>query len=120
MNQSRRTANWVRHSTPDIGGVDATSRRSREACFKGADGRQARARQGEALIVVGNGTSSKERIPKYFGNPNHPVCAAEVASHLFLDGAATPSVSGGEFASLTFIPSFYDRAYKSCFDGADS
>ncbi len=29
-------------------------------------------------------------------------------------------VSRGEFASLTFIPSFYDRAYKRCFDGADS
>jgi hypothetical protein len=39
-------------------------------------------------MVVENGTSSKERIPKHFVNPNHPVCAAEVASHLFLDGAA--------------------------------
>ena len=27
---------------PDIGGVDATSRRSREASFDGADGREAR------------------------------------------------------------------------------
>ena len=25
--------------------------------------------------MVGNGTSFKERIPKYFGNPNHPACA---------------------------------------------
>src|SRR5215475_8615707 len=51
---------------PDTGGVDATSRRSREASFDGADGREARARQGEALIVVGNGTLSKEeRIPKH-------------------------------------------------------
>jgi hypothetical protein len=32
----------------------------------------------------------EERITKYFGNPNHPVCAAAVASHLFLDGEATP------------------------------
>jgi hypothetical protein len=52
--------------------------------------------------LVGNGTSAKERIPKHFGNPNHyscfalsgsrlaPVCADAVASHLFLDGAATP------------------------------
>src|SRR5215831_13149596 len=55
-----------------IGGVDATSRRSSEASFNGADG------------VVGNGTSCKKRIPKHFGNPDHPVCAAAVASHLFL------------------------------------
>jgi hypothetical protein len=50
-------------SPPEIGGVDATSRRSREASFDGADG------------VVKNGTSSTERIPKHFGNPDHPVCA---------------------------------------------
>jgi len=30
------------------------------------------------------------------GIPNHPVCAAAEASHLFLDGAASPPVSGGE------------------------
>jgi hypothetical protein len=41
-------------------------------------------------------TSSKERILKQFVNPNQPVCAAAVASHLFVDGAATPPVSGGE------------------------
>src|SRR5215475_2038393 len=35
---------WARHSPPDMGGVDATSRRSREASFDGADGREARAR----------------------------------------------------------------------------
>src|SRR2546430_4964083 len=29
---------------------------------------------------------------------DHPVCAASVASHLFLNGAATPPVSGGECA----------------------
>jgi hypothetical protein len=46
--------------------------------------------------VVENGTSSKERILKQFVNPNHPVWAVSVASHLFLDGAATPPVSGGE------------------------
>jgi hypothetical protein len=109
--------NWVRHRTPDIGGVDATSKRIREASFNGADGREARARQGEASIVVGNGTSSKQRIPKQFGIPNHPACAAAVASHLFLDGAATPPVSGGEFASLTFVHSVYDRTYKTFPEG---
>ena len=76
--------NWARHSPPDTGGVDVTSRRSREASFKGADG------------VVENETSLKECILKHFVNPDHPVCAAAVASHLFLDGAATPPVSGGE------------------------
>jgi hypothetical protein len=86
--------NWARHSPPDTGGVDATSRRSREASFNGADG------------VVENGTFSKERIPEHFGNPDHPVCAAAVASHLFLDGAATPPVSGGELpASHSFTAS---------------
>jgi len=100
------------YSPPDTGGVDATSRRSREASFDGADGREARARQGEALIVVGNGTtSSKERMPKHFGNPNHPVCAATVASHLFIDGAATPPMSGGEWRAQ-FIHTVIDRAYN--------
>jgi hypothetical protein len=64
--------NWARLSPPDTGGVDTTSRRSREASFNGADG------------VVGNGISSEGRIPRHFGNPDHPVCAAAVASHLFL------------------------------------
>src|SRR5215467_12231379 len=87
--------NWARHSPPDIGGVDATSRRSREASFDGADG------------VVRNGTiSSKGRIPEQFGLPDHPVCAAAVASRLFLDGAATPPILGGELlASHSFIAS---------------
>src|SRR5215467_14315913 len=64
------------NSPPDTGGVDATSRRSREAPFNGADG------------VVKNGTSTKKRIPKHFGNPDHPVCAA------------TPPVSGGEWRPI--------------------
>jgi hypothetical protein len=86
--------NGERHSPPSIGGVDATSRRSREASFDGADG------------VVKDGTSSKERILKEFGNPNHPVCAAKVASHLFLDGAATSPDTGGELpGSDSFTPS---------------
>ena len=87
--------NRVRHSPPDIGRVDATSRRGREASVNGADG------------VVENGTTpSKEGIPIHFGTPNHPVCAAAVASHLFLDGAATPPMSGGELlASHSFTAS---------------
>jgi hypothetical protein len=83
----------ARHSPPDIGGVDATSRRSREASVNGAAG------------VVGNGTISRGRIAKHVGTPNHPVCAASLASHLFLYGAATPPVSGGELqASPSFTP----------------
>jgi len=74
--------NRPRHSPPEIGGVDATSRRSREASFKGADG------------VVKYGTLLREPSPKHFGNPDHPVCAAAVASHLLIDGAATPPISG--------------------------
>jgi hypothetical protein len=85
--------------------VDATSRRSREASFDGADG------------VVGIGIiSSKERIPKQFGNPDHPVCAAAVASHPFLDGAATPPISGGEWPASTFMHNFHDRICKHYLD----
>ena len=54
----------------------------------------------------------KNAILKQFGNPNHPVCAAVVASHLFLDGAATPPVSGGELRAAQFIHTFYDHDYN--------
>jgi hypothetical protein len=75
------------NSPPDIGGVDATSRKSCEASFNGADG------------VV--------RHDETFRHANHPVCAAAVASHLFLDGAATP-MSGGEWRGQ-FIYTFHER-----------
>jgi len=65
--------------------VDATSIRSREASFNGAD------------EVVQNGTSSKKCILTNFVNPNHPVCGAKEATRHFIDAAATPPVSGGEF-----------------------
>jgi len=29
---------------------------------------------------------------------DHPVCAASVASHLFITGAATPPLQGGEYS----------------------
>jgi hypothetical protein len=61
-----------RHTPPDVGGVDATSRRSREASFNGAGG------------VVENGTSSKERILKHFVNPNHPSAPLEWLRIFFL------------------------------------
>jgi hypothetical protein len=83
----------VGHSPPDIGGVDATSRRRREASFDGAAG------------VVRSGTLSKNA----FRNDSAilTVCAAKERD-LFLDGAATPPISGGEFASLKF---FINRPY---------
>src|ERR1051326_3174130 len=97
--------NWGRHSPPDIGGVDATSIKCREASFDGADG------------VVKDRTLFKKRTPKHFVNPDHPVCAAAVASHLFIDGAATPPISGGELpASNPFTTSLgarFSRLYLS-------
>src|SRR5215467_12339327 len=93
----------VGYSPPDIGRVAATSIRSREASFNGADG------------VVQSGATFQERILKHFVNPKHPVCAAAVASHLFLDGAATPPVSGRGIASLTSVRSFYFRACNRSF-----
>jgi hypothetical protein len=103
------------NSPPDTGGVDATSKRSRAASFNGADGVVGNGTHLEEVAVSDRfhtagilATSSdvwhrqrdsgapKERILKHVGNPNHPVCAAAVAPHLFLNGAATPPVSGGE------------------------
>jgi hypothetical protein len=49
------------------------------------------------------------------GQSQPPVCAAVVASHLFLDGAATPPISGEQLASLTLIENFYDPAYFAAF-----
>ena len=37
---------------------------------------------------------------------DHPVCAASEASRLFLTGAATPPVPGGEHPALQFIHTF--------------
>src|SRR5215813_7246623 len=37
---------------------------------------------------------------------DHPVCAASVASHHFLSGAATPPLRGGEYSSQTTPPDF--------------
>jgi hypothetical protein len=59
--------------------------------------------------VVENGI--QERILKHFVIPNHPVCAAAVASHLFLDGAATHPVSGGE------LPAGHERWLYLCSRG---
>ena len=92
------------NSPPATGGEDATSRRSREASFNRADG------------VVKNGTSTKERIPKHFSNPDHPVCAAAVASHLFL--MAQPPLlyqegSGGQFIQTFYGRAVTDRAYSN-------
>src|SRR6267142_7223810 len=81
-------SNWLRrgYSAPGRGGVDAPSRRCREATFEGAAG------------VVSSAKTSARRS-------DHPVCAASVAARLFLNGAATPPVPGGEYPRL---PNFAD------------
>src|SRR5215475_2347611 len=58
-----------------------------------------------------SGTLFKKRILKGFRNLDHPGCAAEVASRLFVNGAATPPMSGGEQHFRPFIHAFYGRAY---------
>jgi len=44
---------------------------------------------------------------------DHPVCAASEASRLFLTGAATPPVPGGEHPVLQFIHTFIERRYSA-------
>ena len=103
----------ARHSHPEIGGVDATSKRSREASFDGADGVVGRGAQALASAQpLRNGTCSKKRIPKHFGNADHPDCAAAVASHLFLDGAA-PLYFSGQECRAQFIHILIDRPYNT-------
>src|SRR6266446_2643341 len=48
---------------------------------------------------------------------DHPVCAASEASRLFLTGAATPPVPGGEHPALQFIHTFGVVAHTKCFAG---
>src|SRR5439155_955700 len=43
---------------------------------------------------------------------DHPVCAASEASRLFLTGAATPPVPGGEHPVLAINQTFIDRRYS--------
>jgi hypothetical protein len=81
--------NRARHSPPDTGLTQEGWTRHQEEVVKPP----LTERINGADRVVENGTSFKERILKHFGNPDHPVCAAAVAAHLFLDGAATPPVS---------------------------
>src|SRR2546426_11119657 len=44
-----------------------------------------------------------------------PVCAASVASRLFLNGAATPPVPGGEYPRLTILADPRKTSSKSKF-----
>ena len=68
------------------GGEDATSIKYRAASLLGADGREARARQREALRVVGSSTKTN----LFELEPTTPSARAKVASRNFLDRAATP------------------------------
>jgi hypothetical protein len=51
----------------------------------------------------------KNRIPKHFGNPDHPVCAVWWL-RIFFWMAQPPLLYQGGIASLTFIHSFSERA----------
>src|SRR5215475_16194714 len=85
--------NWARYSSPDTGG-DATSKRSREASFGGAD------------EMVENGTFSKERIPKHSAIPTTPSARLRWFRIFFLMAQPPPPVSGGELpASHSFTAS---------------
>src|SRR2546428_1110599 len=69
------------YSPPGTGGVDAPPIKCCEASFE----RRGRGGQFGATFSVSD----------------HPVCAAS-ERELFLSGAATPPVPGGEYSSLTF------------------
>src|SRR5215475_14180996 len=85
------------NSPPDTGGVDATSRRSREASFNGADGWSGM----EPLLR--NAFRDTSAIP------TTPSSAAAVASHLFLMAQPPLLFSGGEYCAQ-FIHILIDRA----------
>src|SRR2546422_3264934 len=71
-------------SPPRRGGVAAPSKNAAKPPYEGADG------------VVSSGSSSRSNV---YHN-DHPVCAASEASRLFINGAATPPVPGGEHLVL--------------------
>ena len=68
----------------------------------------------EVVAKLTKRTPSKERILIHFVNPDHPVCAAAEASHLFLDGAATPPVSGGELLASHSFTTFETAPTIDC------
>src|SRR2546426_12263759 len=71
-------------SPPRRGGVAAPSKNAAKPPCEGADG------------VVSPGSSSRSNV---YHN-DHPVCAASEASRLFITGASTPPVPGGEHLVL--------------------
>jgi hypothetical protein len=79
------------HSPPRRGGVDATSINYPEASFVGADGRGARARQREAVIVV---RPAKVWIVAKLTTPS---VRNKVASRFLIDRTSTPPLRGGEY-----------------------
>jgi hypothetical protein len=80
---------WVRNSPPETGGVDATSRRSSETSFNGADG------------VVKNGTIFKNAFRNISAIPTTPSAPLWWLRIFFLM-AQPPYIRRG-VASLTFI-----------------
>ena len=78
-------------SPPRRGGAAASSK-SCEATASGADGREARARQREAVIVV---SSAKSSGLNSFAELTTPAAPFRNGS-IFIYGASTPPLRGGE------------------------
>jgi len=78
--------------------------KSREATEEAADGREARARQREAVIVV---SSAKCLGLNNFAELTTPAAPISERIH-FMDGASTPPLRGGEYSTafLSIATSF--------------
>src|SRR5437016_13973125 len=84
----------IRHYSPPCkGGVDARSRKCREATLVRADGV---ARSASPIGRSLKRRSAKSLGPEEFCRTDHPVCGASEASRLFINAAATPPFQGGE------------------------
>src|SRR5437667_517414 len=85
--------------------------KSREATEEAADGREARARQREAVIVV---SSAKCLELNSFAELTTPAAPISERIH-FIDGASTPPLRGGEHPELNVSPIFTNRPYSGIF-----
>jgi hypothetical protein len=63
--------------------------------------------------MVRGGATSKDRIPKHFVNPNHPVCAAAVASQLFLMAQPPLLYQEGSCQPHIHSQTSIDRSYRN-------
>ena len=105
--------NWLdvefRYSPPRRGGEYRGINKSREATEEAAAGREARARQREAVMVV---SPAKCLGLNSFAELTTPATPISEPIH-FIDGSSTPPLRGGEyiphFAAFQFIHIFDDR-----------